>query len=713
VQVVVKGHEFEVKNSWELRILRAIDYGEDDVEIVISFDAADYKIRFVNSLERDETLWIIVQCCKLFIGVDVSVGYAVDIDSIGYTISTNGSLNRFPLLLSLTSNLRISGDTFTEQEADAEDKLEELKWTEHGGTPQDLQQILSKETELINMEMIDFLLKWEDEGDSKSNSKNKGDTFDILNSLSAVDEELEGVDLWLTEQLDKLASVQEKLYSIEKETGSVEASFQNLTSVKDILETFLEEMYFTTVEQDYLQHPERLIEDALDQEDLSNADELLSPLNTALGKLQLGLAMNEKKLQARLDEKRKEVGSTYQGAHISRAQWKRLQAMTAFASQRNLLIDLADSFSNSVNDVAGTLFDSLLKHKSLNNPSTQNITVKKFNFERMIQEGLAFGPSYFNKNNSPDSDNGRRDFNDTRARHDSVNSAGSDGNYIPQLKMVTTKKLNNSNQAIIAQRVFHGALNDFIPILEAILHLTPNLAISLSSSYVQSVYTRLYSPLLKLMLKEIRHMLHPRASPLQLSNVPVFTLKYIFTGCPLPLRFDQHQYKDCGMLTAWGALGLAFLMLSPVIKREESFFDDIFHLDDKALGKDDSNNGTGNKSKTEVMLDNLFAIIPEQIEKFMSHPGTLSGSEVDGVETLAMLVTLEIYMNDNLGCVEHEGVMHIIKETDEYSPYFVQLLQQIKSKFISRLELYMSEQVYHYRYYYYYYHYHHHHHHHN
>jgi hypothetical protein len=156
VQVVVKGHEFEVKNSWELRILRAIDYGEDNMEIVISFDAADYKIRFMNSLERDETLWIIVQCCKLFIGVDVSVGYAVDIDSIGYTISTNGSLNRFPLLLGLTANLRMSGDTFTEQEADAEEKLEELKWTEHGGTPQDLQQILAKETDMINMEMIDF-----------------------------------------------------------------------------------------------------------------------------------------------------------------------------------------------------------------------------------------------------------------------------------------------------------------------------------------------------------------------------------------------------------------------------------------------------------------------------------------------------------------------------------------------------------------------------
>ena len=72
-------------------------------------------------------------------------------------------MNRFPLLLNLTANLRMSGDTFTEQEADAEDKLEELKWTEHGGTPQDLQQILAKETDLINMEMIDFLLKWEDE----------------------------------------------------------------------------------------------------------------------------------------------------------------------------------------------------------------------------------------------------------------------------------------------------------------------------------------------------------------------------------------------------------------------------------------------------------------------------------------------------------------------------------------------------------------------
>jgi len=309
----------------------------------------------------------------------------------------------------------------------------------------------------------------------------------------------------------------------------------------------------------------------------------------------------------------------------------------------------------------------------------------------MIQEGLTFGPSYFNKNNSPDSERGGG-----RERRDSVNSMSSgmsDGNYIPSLKMVTNKKLNSSNQALVAQRVFHGALNDFIPILEAILHLTPNLAISLSSTYVQSVYNRLYSPLLKLMLKEIRHMIHPRSSPIHLHNIPVFTLKYIFTGCPLPLHFDQFQYKDTGMLTPWAALGLACLMLNPVIKREESFFNDIFHLDEKVLGKDEKTIGSDNKTKTEVMLDNLFATIPEQIEKFMSHPGTVSASEIDGIETLAMLVTLELYMNDNLGVVEHEGVTHIIKDTHEYSPYFVQLLQQIKLKFTNRLELYMNEQI--------------------
>lgn len=53
------------------------------------------------------------------------------------------------------------------------------------------------------MEIIDFLLQWE-EDDSQNKSR---DTFEVLNALTQVDIELEGVDFWISEQIERLSQV--------------------------------------------------------------------------------------------------------------------------------------------------------------------------------------------------------------------------------------------------------------------------------------------------------------------------------------------------------------------------------------------------------------------------------------------------------------------------------------------------------------------------
>ena len=94
----------------------------------------------------------------------------------------------------------------------AEDEilLEELDWSKVGNDPKEIQVALAVQSETLNTEIIDFLLQWEeDENVNKSlpDSKRVRDTFEVLNALSQVDNELECVDVWISDQIERLSQV--------------------------------------------------------------------------------------------------------------------------------------------------------------------------------------------------------------------------------------------------------------------------------------------------------------------------------------------------------------------------------------------------------------------------------------------------------------------------------------------------------------------------
>jgi hypothetical protein len=101
--------------------------------------------------------------------------------------------------------------TFTDAEVGEEEVLlEELDLSKVGNDPKDIQIALSSQSETLNMEIMDFLLHWEeDENQSKllPDSKRARDTFEVLGSLAQLDNELEGVDEWISEQIDRLSQV--------------------------------------------------------------------------------------------------------------------------------------------------------------------------------------------------------------------------------------------------------------------------------------------------------------------------------------------------------------------------------------------------------------------------------------------------------------------------------------------------------------------------
>ena len=96
------------------------------------------------------------------------------------------------------------------EEAEEEILLEELDWSKVGNDPKEIQVALAAQSETLNTEIIDFLLQWEEDenvGKTLPDSKRVRDTFEVLDALSQVDNDLEGVNLWLSEQIERLFQV--------------------------------------------------------------------------------------------------------------------------------------------------------------------------------------------------------------------------------------------------------------------------------------------------------------------------------------------------------------------------------------------------------------------------------------------------------------------------------------------------------------------------
>ena len=203
-------------------------------------------------------------------------------------------------------------EILTEIEA-AEDEilLEELDWSKVGNDPKEIQVALAVQSDTLNTEIIDFLLQWEeDENVNKSlpDSKRVRDTFEVLDALSQVDNELEGVDVWITEQIDRLSlvsltffrravlrhwcydafqfcanwqvrqkldedivgrsfsnqiifwyfcydiQIQSRLSAIEHESGTLESSYQNLTSIQEMVESLVVGLSISRDDEEILLH---------------------------------------------------------------------------------------------------------------------------------------------------------------------------------------------------------------------------------------------------------------------------------------------------------------------------------------------------------------------------------------------------------------------------------------------------------------------------
>jgi len=688
VAVVRGGSTVEFKLDWELKQFKALEFGEDENEAVFTFglsENAEHSFFFESQVERDETSWILVRTCKHTTGVEVSVHYNIDLDALGYATTSSGTLARFPLLSKLNIAAALTGDGYLEEEAEAEQLLEEMKWTVHGGAPIDLQNDLGKQAESLQMEIIDFLLTWEDDeavekqttesggaANSTPGGKRVRETLEVLEALKHVDEELEGVDQWLGEQIEQLVNIQSRLVLIEAESSALETSWQNLSSVQKIVESLVRGLTLPKQCEEVLLRTDKVINAALLSQDLSDVEETLAPLSDAIASLRTALAVK---------------GEVGEGAVLTPMHWRELQMMSAVTTQRNKLLDLSEVCCNALSDALTTIFDSILKHKALNEAvpaRKQSITVKQFSFTNVIRANVS----------TPD---GGRNYGMGKAA--------------------------DSNQALSAQRTYHEALSDFLPLIESLLELAPLMKVQTVNSYVQATRDKLYRPLLKSLFKALEGMLLPRHSILTLNTMPKFV---IGKGSHEPgIKFAKTvlNLASTAILTPWDVLEVGLIHIAPIIKREEEFFQSLFNLETTVKGASMSDqfagaggDGDGSseplpKSKAELMLDNLFDIVPERVEKLFN-----TSSEVDGVETAAMLSVLQRFMSQHLGILPTSAALLLASggggvggggvggggvgdsnarkfNTDNCSPYLASIMFGIRALLVKRLNQFLTEQL--------------------
>lgn len=549
MNLIVRGQgSIEIKGAWDIRRFKGVDAGNDD-DLILSHEPVDSTFYFANRSERDEAAWIIVQICKASNHLEISVGYLIDMDSIGYVLKTNGTLNRFQTLhVLLASTGHLNGEEFGAEEAEAESVLEDMKWTSQSGAPIDLKETLSKQSESLNVEIIDFLLQWEELDDaakiSSSNTRVR-DTVEILEALNQVDKELDDVNCWLGDQIDRLLDIQSNLHLIEDESGGLETSWQNLKSIHEIIKRVIDVLSIEEEEEAMLKVPDSIILSTLKGRRLDDIDESINPLIDAARKLQIALSF-----KGFNNSNNSSVDNVTESGIVTSQVWKQLQSMSAIVNQRQKLLTLGEVFCNKCNDVFPTFLFQLFKHPSLNDEDNENnINISHFNIAQLIKDNdFISGDSYSN---------------------DSMNML----QYFQSIDF-------EDNCSLTAQRIFHGTLIEYATMVDKVVEINPLLGKSMAKCYIDITMESLYGSLSKSLQKELRSLLFPKHQPVTLATISRYKYGIKFE---VPVKFrpwvtnsttgnNGRNHGAQTHFTPWAIFELLLLKLQPVISREESFF---------------------------------------------------------------------------------------------------------------------------------------------
>ena len=421
--------------------------------------------------------------------------------------------------------------------------LDDLDFSSFGGTPAEIREAFKKQSNILNTEIIDFLLQWEEEdfsssGDSLDAQRVK-ETYEVIESLNVVDRQLEDVEEWLKVQVSSLSHIRGRLNTIEDESGTLENAYHNLKSIKSVSESLIDNLTLSKDEESVIRkNTDVIIKSAFKESSLKSVHKVLEPLLSALQRLQSALEYHgdhEIHNDFLIDEKssKSSTEKVLGIKQISNKQWQQLQSITLVLTQKDKLKQLLYTFDEKYASLLCSIFSMVLEHKSLqpksvttkksrNKANNTSISIKSFSYAEIINTGLKFNSQALKSIEDASV------FSSIRNKDTSLLTTSL---YEPMLSLKWSLNKNNENNALLAQKCYHQALTGFIPLYHITLHLfasefvtqTPNkFPLSLSNAYIKDTSNKLYIPLFKVMFRDLTKLIVSQPINITMANISKF-----------------------------------------------------------------------------------------------------------------------------------------------------------------------------------------------
>eukprot|EP01034_Spumella_vulgaris_P021879 gene21879-27954_t len=518
------------------------------------------------------------------------------------------------------------------------------------------------------------------------------DTREVLTALSLVNSELEAVDRWLGEQIERLSEIQTNLHTIEEESGALETSWQNLNTVQQVIGAVVQGYSIEAQHQELLGRlPEEYFGVLLrpTSTSLVATRSLVSPLNAALAALRDALNLkNASKAAFVLTLDNSSTPNTSDelkatSSALSPAQWKQIQTIAAVTSQRAKLAELADTFCTNYGDFSLGLFDVLLKHKALSEGAV-SINIKQFNYQPIVDSHVA-------------------------NQH--------------ERESIHTRLSVKQNQFLVVQGLYHNSAEQFLELIDHFVELSPNYTRPLCEAYVRASQERLFVPLAKTLFKDLQAAAavssYKAGGRVSMSSCA----KYHLNAQHGDLVAHKFLSSTGAGLSAWMAVRVALLLLSPVIESEEKFVKSFFHLDARQPVRDEiATDGsvltaqvslavdmtTFASSRLGAMLESLFEGVLHRFETALLHCGSAGSASVVGGD--GGVDELSPFVAENLpDSLSPSGSNLLSGEEPSLSPsgpaggsmshsvsntlFLSKTLQSFKQSLFVRLNNFVSEQI--------------------
>lgn len=608
VKFTLKGKDMKINQSWSFSELKKIDCSDSQTSFMLSLDN-DYKWTLATNMERDEAVWIIINICRKLVGLDIKISQSVDMNIL--SLSSSSALARFPALRKYFNDsfvsLNSSSDdvTFSAEDTEAEKLFDELHWSVDGGDPSDLQRILKNESDSLHIDICDFLLQWETEGEevrrqekyavhggggggdeasSSEGSAGKGyrptskamaalkvdadgsasssrvrETISLLVTLARLDEELLGVDAWLAAQIDHLAGVKSELRQIETENSVLETSWHNLCSVKVMATELVATLQISPIHENTLKMARKIVSNALADKTLSNTDEILKGLMSAIGALKTSLTTLR--------------GGGEEGGGVSASEWQHLASLACVVAHRKRLVELSEQLCSSMDDFSTSLFPSLLDLRivteALQADSPTLITSRYNSLASALSEITAAQRQFIDQCEMEQDSGDPSSSSVTVASDVNLKSSLSSSTDFPPPPPSAT-------HLMAAQRIYHEAIVSFLPLIESLSDLSFTLAEQFRHSYIMATQSHFYVVMIRNLFKDIQKLICSRQTSLSLATIVKSSSPR--DKHPTPITFQHSASPHAGSKTVanlsispWVALPVLLGLIQPVMERESTF----------------------------------------------------------------------------------------------------------------------------------------------